>query len=169
MQREATSDYCSPLHFAPRSWHDHRSNGLIFSYCGWKLTGSDLITKTIPAWTMIGKASTRCSPRSCSSIIGRTILASRRAERQHRSERRDQMPGGDSVHARYQTGLDRGTVPRHDWLRPSSTSSPCEMRPVEGLESTRLDTETMTVCKKAGKCGTIQEEFKERWKRIPPC
>jgi hypothetical protein len=43
------------------------------------------------------------------------------------------------------------------------------MRPVEGLESTRLDTEAMTVCKKAGKCGTIQEEFKERWKRIPPC
>jgi len=41
------------------------------------------------------------------------------------------------------------------------------MGPVEGLESTSLDTETMTVCKKVGKCGRIQEKFKERWKKIP--
>jgi hypothetical protein len=50
-----------------------------------------------------------------------------------------------------------------------STSSPCEMEPLERLESTRLDTKTMTVCKEAGKCDRIQEEFKERWKRIPLC
>jgi len=41
------------------------------------------------------------------------------------------------------------------------------MGPVEGLQSTRLDTETMKECKTAGKCGIIQEEFEERWKRIP--
>ena len=55
-----------------------------------------------------------------------------------------------------------------DLILPS-TSSPCEMGPVKRLESIRLDIETMTVCKKEGKCGIIQEEFKERWKRIPPC
>ncbi len=73
--------------------------------------------------------------------------------------------GLHQLHKGFEVG---GHVPHSDpRFEGVSTSSPCEMGPVEGLESTRLDTETMTVYKKVGKCGIIQEKFKERWKKIP--
>ena len=65
--------------------------------------------------------------------------------------------------------LHRASQAASAFRSATSTSSPCEMEPLRRLESTRLDTETMIVCKKERKCGTIQEEFKERWKRIPLC
>jgi hypothetical protein len=42
------------------------------------------------------------------------------------------------------------------------------MEPVKRLESTRLDTETMTECKKAGKCGTIQGRIQGKMEEDPP-